>query len=122
MASAGVQAEVTADRLNAAGTEAEAGNWLMVHKTYDSNRFSSLSEINASNVAGLHLAFAVPIGGMEPSAFGVGSMQTTPLVDNGFLYISDPWGTPYKFDLSDGKQAKLLWTCDTGIEKDVTAG
>ncbi len=52
MASAGVQAEVTADRLNAAGTEAEAGNWLMVHKTYDSNRFSSLSEINTSNVAG----------------------------------------------------------------------
>jgi len=33
-------AEVTADRLLAAGTEAEAGNWLMVHKTYDSNRFS----------------------------------------------------------------------------------
>ena len=28
-------AEVTAERLSAAGTEAEAGNWLMVHRTYD---------------------------------------------------------------------------------------
>ena len=105
MASASVQAEVTADRLNAAGTEAEAGNWLMVHKTYDGNRFSPLSEINASNVAGMHLAFAAPVGGTEPAGFGVGGVETTPLVDNGFLYLSDPWGTPYKFDLSDGKQA-----------------
>ncbi len=122
MASAGVQAEVTADRLNAAGTDAEAGNWLMVHKTYDSNRFSSLSEINTSNVAGLHLAFAAAVGGTEPAGFGVGGVQTTPLVDNGFLYLSDPWGTPYKFDLSDGKQAKLLWTCDTGMDKDPSRG
>ncbi len=122
LASASVQAEVTADRLNAAGTDAEAGNWLMVHKTYDSNRFSPLSEINASNVAGMHLAFAAPIGGTEPAGFGVGGEETTPLVDNGFLYLSDPWGTPYKFDLSDGKQAKLVWTCDTGIDKDPSRG
>src|SRR4051794_23756246 len=56
-------AEVTADRLANAGTEAEAGNWLMVGKTYDSNRFSTLNQINASNVAGLHVVTAAPIGG-----------------------------------------------------------
>lgn len=115
-------AEVTADRLLNAGTEAEAGNWLMVHKTYDSNRFSSLSQINAGNVAGLHLAFAVPLGGLEPSAFGIGYMEGTPLVDNGFMYVSDPWGTPYKIDVSSGSQGKVVWICDTGIDKDPSRG
>jgi alcohol dehydrogenase (cytochrome c) len=98
-------AEVTPDRLLNAGTEAEAGNWLMVGKTYNSNRFSTLNDINASNVSGLHVVTAAPIGGTEPGGFGVGAVETTPLADNGFLYVSDPWGTPYKFDVSYGKTA-----------------
>lgn len=114
--------DVTPERLLAAGTEAEAGNWLMVHKTYDSNRFSSLNQINASNVAGMHMAFAVPLGGLEPSGFGVGTMEGTPLVDNGFMYVSDPWGTPYKIDVSSGKAGKVVWVCDTGIDKDPSRG
>ena len=118
----GWAAEVTSERLLAAGTDAEAGNWLMVGKSYNSNRFSTLNEINASNVAGLHVVTAAPLGGTEPSGFGIGAVETTPLADNGFLYVDDPWGTPYKFDVSDGKSAKLVWECDTGIEKDATAG
>ncbi|HZY49583.1 MAG TPA: PQQ-binding-like beta-propeller repeat protein, partial [Devosia sp.] len=113
-------AEVTPDRLLNAGADAEAGNWLMVGKNYNSNRFSTLNEINASNVTGLRVVTAAALGGTEPGGFGVGSMQGTPLADNGFLFVSDPWGTPYKFDLSDGKQAKLVWVCDTGVEKDPT--
>jgi alcohol dehydrogenase (cytochrome c) len=112
--------DVTPDRLTNAGTDAEAGNWLMVGKNYNSNRFSTLNEINASNVAGLHVVTAAPLGGSEPGGFGIGSMQGTPLADNGFLYVSDPWGTPYKFDVSDGKTAKVVWVCDTGITKDAT--
>lgn len=115
-------AEVTPDRLLNAGSEAEAGNWLMVHKTYDSNRFSPLNQINAGNVAGMKLAFAVPLGGLEPSGFGLGYMEGTPLVDNGFMYVSDPWGTPYKIDVSSGKQGKIVWICDTGIDKDPSRG
>ncbi|MDR0808847.1 MAG: PQQ-binding-like beta-propeller repeat protein [Gemmobacter sp.] len=119
---AAVRAEVTADRLLNAGTDAEAGNWLMVHKTYDSNRFSTLDQINAGNVSGLHLAFAVPLGGLEPNGGGIGYMESTPLVDNGFMYVSDPWGTPYKIDVSSGKQGKVVWVCDTGIDKDPSGG
>jgi len=115
-------AEVTPERLLAAGSEAEAGNWLMIGKTYDLNRFSPLDEINTSNVADLRLVMAAPIGGTEPAGFGVGSMQTTPLADNGFLYLSDPWGTPYKFDLSSGVAARQVWICDTGIDKDPSQG
>jgi len=122
MAGPASSAEVTADRLLNAGTEAEAGNWLMVHRTYDSNRFSPLNQINAGNVAGVRLAFAVPVGGLEPSGFGPGYMEGTPLVDNGFMYVSDPWGTPYKIDVSSGKQGKIVWVCDTGIDMDPSAG
>lgn len=121
-AGVGLADEVTPERLLAAGTEAEAGNWLMVQKTYDANRYSSLDEINAGNVAGLRLVTAAPIGGAEPAGFGVGSMETTPLADNGFLYVSDPWGTPYKFDLSSGTAATPVWVCDTGIDKDPSQG
>jgi len=122
LAGTGFAGEVTAERLVAAGSDAEAGNWLMVHKNYDSNRYSSLNEINAGNVGNLHLAFAVPLGGLEPSGFGVGYMEGTPLVDNGFMYVADPWGTPYKIDVSSGSKGQILWICETDIDKDPTAG
>jgi len=115
-------AEVTSDRLLAAGTEAEAGNWLMVGKGYDLNRYSSLDQINSGNVSGLRVVMAASIGGAEPAGFGVGSMEGTPLADDGFIYVSDPWGTPYKFDLSSGVAAKTVWICDTGIDKDPSKG
>src|SRR3569623_260786 len=112
--------DVTPDRLVNAGIDAEAGNWLMVGKSYNSNRFSPLKDFNAGNLAGRHVVTAAPLGWSEPGVYGVGSMQGTPLADNGFLYVSDPWGTPYKFDLSDGKTAKVVRVCDTGVEKDPT--
>ncbi len=122
LATSGFAQGVTTDRLMNAGSEAEAGNWLMVHKTYDANRYSSLSEINAGNVAGLELAFAVSLGGHEPAAFGQGLMEGTPLVDNGFMYVTDPWGTPYKIDVSSGDKGKIVWICDTGMDKDPSRG
>ncbi|WP_238368519.1 pyrroloquinoline quinone-dependent dehydrogenase [Mesobacterium pallidum] len=122
LATMGAAQGVTTERLLAAGSEEEAANWLMVHKTYDGARYSSLNQINASNVANMRLAFAVPLGGLEPSGFGLGYMEGTPLVDNGFMYVSDPWGTPYKIDVSSGNSGRVLWVCDTGIDKDPTRG
>ena len=72
-------ADVTAERLAAAGSQSEAGNWLMVHRDYSASRHSPLKEIDASNVSGLKLAFAIPLGGSEPAGFGAGSMEGTPL-------------------------------------------
>jgi alcohol dehydrogenase (cytochrome c) len=118
----GYAADVTSERLINAGSDAEAGNWLMVHRTYNANRYSPLDEITADNVSGLKLAFAVPLGGTEPAGFGAGSMEGTPLAKDGFLYITDPWGTPYKIDASDGKTGKVVWVGDTGIDKDPSRG
>jgi alcohol dehydrogenase (cytochrome c) len=113
---------VTPERLMAAGTEAEAANWLMVHRDYQSHRFSPLDEINAGNAGGLKLAFAVPLGGTEPSGFGPGAYEATPLVADGRMYLSDPWGTPYKIDVSSGTRGQIEWICDTGIDKDPSWG
>lgn len=114
--------DATAARLAAASSDAEAGNWLMVHRTYDANRFSPLHDITTDNVAGLKLAFAVPLGGLEPAGFGIGAVESTPLAKDGFLYITDPWGTPYKIDATSGTQGKVVWVGDTGIDKDPNRG
>jgi glucose dehydrogenase len=45
-------ADATPDRLPIAGSETVAGNWLMVHRTYDANRYSPRKEITVDNVAG----------------------------------------------------------------------
>ena len=79
MAGAGLAADIDPARIVAAGTDAEAGNWLTNHKSYDSNRFSTLDSINAKTVLGLHLVFSVPVGGGEPGAGGPGSMEGTSL-------------------------------------------
>jgi alcohol dehydrogenase (cytochrome c) len=114
--------DATPERLlNAAGDE-EAGNWLMVHRTYDAHRFSPLDEINADTVGGLKLAFAVGLGGTEPAGFGKGSMEGTPLAKDGFLYITDPWGTPYKIDATSGDKGQIVWVGDTGVDKDPSRG
>jgi alcohol dehydrogenase (cytochrome c) len=47
-------AEVTRERL----ANPEPGNWLTNHRTYDSQRYSPLEQINKSNVKGLKLAYA----------------------------------------------------------------
>ncbi|HVW91600.1 MAG TPA: PQQ-binding-like beta-propeller repeat protein [Devosia sp.] len=115
---------VTPERLAKAGANdaSEAGNWLLNNKTYNSNRYSTLNEITPDNVSGLKLAFAVPLGGLEPDSFGVGALEGTVLAKDGFLYATDAWGTPYKIDATSGKAGKILWIGDTGIDKDPSLG
>src|SRR3984957_5769355 len=84
--SAAFAADVTPDRL--ANPDKEPGNWLMNHRTYDAQRFSPLEAINKGNVKGLKLAYAVALGGTSANE----NLQATPLAEDGFLYIVDPWG------------------------------
>src|SRR3979411_3330697 len=84
--------DVTAERL--LNPDKEPQNWLMNHRTYDGQRFSPLAYINKGNVKGLRLAYAVPLGGLGGNEWN----EATPLVENGFLYITDSWGVLYKID------------------------
>jgi alcohol dehydrogenase (cytochrome c) len=104
-------ADVTADRLINADKEPQ--NWLMNHRTYDAQRYSPLDIINKSNVKNMKLLFAVAIGGSS----GGESLEATPLLEDGFMYIADAWGVVYKIDVRDGKAGRIVWKMDPGQEK-----
>ena len=99
-------AEVSSERLVKADNEPQ--NWLMNHRTYDGQRYSPLARINKANVKGLKLAYAVPLGGSA----GNESNEATPLVEDGFLYITDSWGVLYKIDGTSGDVGHIVWRMD----------
>ncbi len=102
-------ADVTYERLR----NPEPQNWLMNHRDFSSTRFSPLNQINKTNVRNLKLAFALPLGGKAGNEY----VEATPLVDNGFMYITDVWGVVYKIDVRPGTQGKVVWKMDPGEQK-----
>lgn len=112
--SAASAAEVTYDRLK--GAENEPQNWLTVHGNYSGTRHSKLSQINKSNVADMKLAFSVPLGGHQKSPFSGGTLQGTPLVNDGFMYVANGWGETFKIDVRSGRKGQILWVMDPGVD------
>jgi alcohol dehydrogenase (cytochrome c) len=104
-------ADVTPDRL--ANADKEPQNWLMNHRTYDAQRYSPLDRINKANVKTLKLAYALAIGGTAANE----NLQSTPLAEDGFLYIVDQWGVVYKVDVRSGDMGRIVWRMDPGQEK-----
>jgi alcohol dehydrogenase (cytochrome c) len=102
-------AEVTPQRL----VNPEPQNWLMNHRTYDGQRFSPLERINKSNVKGMKLAYAVPLGGAAGNEYN----EATPLAEDGFLYTVDSWGVVYKIDGTSGDVGRIVWRMDPKQEK-----
>jgi alcohol dehydrogenase (cytochrome c) len=107
-------ADVTPERL--LNPDKEPQNWLMNHRTYDGQRFSPLDKINKSNVKGLKLAYALPLGGVGGNEWN----EATPLVENGFLYTTDSWGVLYKIDGTAGNRGRIVWRMDPKQEKQAT--
>ena len=99
-------ADVTPDRL--LNPDREPQNWLMNHRTYDGQRFSPLARINRDNVKNLKLAYAVPLGGGAGNEF----TNATPLVEDGFLYVTDSWNVLYKIDVRSGDAGRIVWRMD----------
>jgi alcohol dehydrogenase (cytochrome c) len=102
-------ADVTFDRLR----NPEPQNWLMNHGDFSAHRYSSLDQINKANVKNLKLKFSVAIGGKG----GNENLLATPLVDDGFMYMSDAWGVVYKIDVRSGTRGNTVWKMDPGQEK-----
>ncbi len=83
--------------LNAAGNQ---DDWLLHGRTYDNQRFSPLTQINRSNVKRLAVSAIIHTG-------IVNSMEATPIVVNGMLYISTPSDHVQAYDAVTGE---LLWS------------
>src|SRR6516162_10417633 len=97
-------AEVTTSRL--LNTDKEPQNWLMVNKDYAAHRYSELDQINKNNVKDLHVAFTVALGGVQGGKKqSTGGHQSTPLVDEGAMYVVDGWGSVYRIDVRDPVKA-----------------
>ena len=85
----------------------------MNHRDFGAQRYSPLATINKSNVKNLKLRFAVALGGTSANE----ALEATPLVEDGFMYMSDIWGVVYKIDVRSGTQGRILWKMDPGQEK-----
>lgn len=108
--------DVTTERLLNAPSEPQ--NWLTHHGSYDAKRYSSLSEINQETVKDMKMAWSFALGGIEPGGIWPhGGLEGTPIVEDGFMYITDGWGSVYKLDLTDGN-GTLVWKMNPETDKD----
>ncbi|MAG33943.1 MAG: PQQ-dependent dehydrogenase, methanol/ethanol family [Deltaproteobacteria bacterium] len=85
----------------------EPGSWLTHGRTYAEQRYSPLTQIKASNVSELGLAWSFDL----QSERGV---ESTPLVADGTLYVTAPWSILHALDAKSGE---LLWTYDPGVPR-----
>src|SRR5712675_210352 len=102
-------ADTTFERL----VNPESQNWLTVHHDYSAQRFSALDAINRTNVKNLKLAFAIGLGGTSNNE----SLEATPLVEDGFMYMVDSWGIVSKIDVRSGASGPIVWQMDPKLEK-----
>jgi alcohol dehydrogenase (cytochrome c) len=103
---------VNKDRLINAANEPQ--NWLLMNGDYGSLRYSRLTQINRENVKNMRMVWAMALGGMQDVGQNGPENEINPLIDNGFMYTSDGWGTIYKIDAAIRTAGKFAWVADPG--------
>jgi alcohol dehydrogenase (cytochrome c) len=86
-------AQVTSERL--LGTRDEPHNWLTYSGNYASTRYSELTQIRPQNVADLELAWVFQAQSLE-------KFETTPLVVDGVMYLTEAPNTVVALDAKTG--------------------
>jgi PQQ-dependent dehydrogenase (methanol/ethanol family) len=76
---------------------AEPQNWLTYWGDYAGHHYSSLAQINWTNVNNIQARWAVQMP-------GDGTLESTPLVGDGVMYTSGPAGQVYALDAATGRQ------------------
>src|SRR5438477_41240 len=105
---------VNKDRLINAQNEPQ--NWLMMNGDYGSTRYSKLSLINRDNIKNLRMVWALALGGMQDVGQNGPENEVNPLIDNGFMYTTDGWGTVYKIDARESSRGQFVWVTDPGVK------
>jgi len=102
-----VAAQIPASRIaNDAGA---ADDWLTYSGSYRSDRYSTLAQITTANVAQLRVAWTFQCGD--------GSVEGTPVVANGLIYLSCP---PASVVALSPKSGRPLWKWSRTLPRDVT--
>jgi alcohol dehydrogenase (cytochrome c) len=116
MATLAAQYSMTVNRDRLINAQNEPQNWLMMNGDYGSLRYSKLSQINRENVKNLRMVWALALGGMQDVGQNGPENEVNPLIDNGFMYTTDGWGTIYKIDARDGGHGNFMWVTDPGVK------
>jgi alcohol dehydrogenase (cytochrome c) len=104
---------VNKDRLVNALNEPQ--NWLLMNGDYGSLRYSKLTQIDRENVKDLRVVWALALGGMQDVGQNGPENEVNPLIDNGFMYTTDGWGTVYKIDARNPHRGQFVWVADPGV-------
>jgi len=92
-----------------AGSEGAPSDWLTYSGNYQSHRFSALNEINRQNVGRLKPFWIYQVR-------RTGIVETSPIVVDGVMYITEPPSTVTALDVRTGRP---LWTWTPAIPTDV---
>ena len=96
VAAPAAQCRLTVNKDRLINAQNEPQNWLLMNGDYGSTRYSKLTQINRDNVKNLRMVWALALGGMQDVGQNGPENEVNPLIDNGFMYTSDGWGTIYK--------------------------
>ncbi len=88
--------------------DANQGDWLSYGRNYQEDRYSSLDQIDKSNVAQLNLAWAKELGVTK-------GLQATPIVVDGIMFFSGPFNQVWAIDARTGEQ---IWYLDPQFDHD----
>src|SRR5262249_68992 len=81
--------------------------WLSYGHTYSEQRYSTLKQIDATNVGRIGLAWSFEVGD------GGGNQEATPLFANGVLYGITNWSITFAVDARTGKE---IWRYDPEVK------
>jgi quinohemoprotein ethanol dehydrogenase len=97
-------AAINGDYLKTGG---DGSNWAMTGFSYDEQRHSPLTQINADNVKDLGIAWFADL----PDPRG---QEATPVVVDGKMFISTAWSKVFAYDAKTGKP---LWSFNPEVDK-----
>lgn len=83
-------------------------DWPTYGLDYAETRFSKLDQINASNVKDIGLVWSYSLESIR-------GVEATPLVVDGFMYVTAPWSVVHAVDTRTGKR---IWTFDPGVDRE----
>src|SRR6185369_1449288 len=91
---------------NALKNAEKSAEWLTYGHSYSEQRYSTLKQIDTTNVGRLGLAWSFEVGE------GGGNQEATPLFANGVLYGITNWSITFAVDARSGKE---LWRYDPEV-------
>jgi alcohol dehydrogenase (cytochrome c) len=109
------QYKLTVNRERLLNAQNEPQNWLMMNGDYGSQRYSKLTQINRDNVKELRMVWTLALRGLQDVGQNGPENEVNPLIDNGFMYTIDGWGTIYKIDARNPYKGEFVWIQDSGV-------